>query len=112
MKDSDIEDLVRRYRPIGPSAQLRERILATGPIQRIWPWASAAAVLLVSALTFRVAAGHKVASADVRVGPADAVRIADELTGMLGGGADARELAEFILIEQQLRREAPGEEPQ
>src|SRR6202158_804061 len=103
MNDSEIEDLLRRYRPIAPPTQLRERIFATATLQRIWPWASAAAVLLVSALTFHVAAGYRAASADLRLGPAAAVRVADDLTDMLGGDAGARTLAEFILVEQQVR---------
>ena len=105
MDDSKIEDLLRRYRPVGPPARLRDRIFATAPI-RIWPWASAAAALLVSALTFHVGSGYEVASAGVTVGPTVATRVSDDLTEMLGGDVAARELAEFIMVEQQLRSEA------
>ena len=106
MDDSEIEDLLRRYRPIGPPAQLRERIFATAPGRRIWPWASAAAALLISAMTFHIASGYEVGSADVTLGPAAATRVADDLTGMLGGDVSARDLAEFIIVEQQVRSEA------
>ena len=119
MDDSEIEDLLRRYRPIGPPAVLRERIFAAAPSRRIWPWASAAAALLMSAMTFHVASGYEVGSADVTLGPAAATRVADDLTDMLGGDAAARDLAEFIIVEQQVRSETtriiptePGSVPQ
>ena len=106
MDDSEIEDLLRRYRPIGPPARLRERIFATAPSQRIWPWASAAAALLIFATTFHVASSYEAGTADVTLGPAAATRVADDLTGMLGGDLSARDLAEFIIVEQQVRSEA------
>ncbi len=106
MNDSEIEDLLRRYRPIGPPARLRERIFATARSRRIWPWASAAAALLISAVTFHFASGYEVGSADVTLGPAAVTRVADDLTGMLGGDVAARDLAEFIMVEQQVRSEA------
>lgn len=106
MDDSEIEDLLRRYRPVGPPAKLRERILGTDRVPRIWPWASAAAALLVSALTLHLAGRYEAASADLRLGPAAVVRVADDLTAVLGGGAAARQLAEFIVVEQQARSEA------
>ena len=119
MDDSEIEDLLRRYSPVGPPAGLRERIFATAPSRLIWPWASAAAALLISAMTFHVASGYEVGSADVTLGPAAATRVADDLTDMLGGDAAARDLAEFIIVEQQVRSEAtriiptePGSVPQ
>jgi hypothetical protein len=47
MTDPEIEDLLRRYRPTGPSADLRARIVAGNQVTgRAWPWAAAAAVLL------------------------------------------------------------------
>ena len=106
MDDSEIEDLLRRYRPIGPPARLRERIFATAPSRRIWPWASAAAALLIAAMTLHVASGNEIGSVDVTLGPAAATRVADDLTGMLGGDVAARYLAEFIIVEQQVRSEA------
>lgn len=112
MKDSDIEDLLRKYRPLGPPARLRERIFAIDHSERIWPWATAAAALLVSALTFPIAIRYEAASVDVRLGPAAETRVVDDLTDRLGGDADARELAEFIVVEQQLRAEAIAGEPQ
>jgi hypothetical protein len=50
MTDPEIKDRLRRYRPAGPSSDLRARILGdTTPVGRTWPWAVAAAVLLATA---------------------------------------------------------------
>ena len=47
MNDREVEDLLRRYRPVGPPADLRARVMAAGAsAPRTWPWAAAAAVLL------------------------------------------------------------------
>ena len=110
MNDSDIENLLRRYRPTGPPAQLRERILAMERSERIWPWMAAAAALLVSAVTLHFATRYEAADVDVTLGTAAEARVADDLTDRLGGGADARELARLILVEQQLLAVAPVRE--
>jgi hypothetical protein len=44
-----IEGALRRYRPSGPPAALRDRVLAP-PVGRTWPWAAAAAALLAVTL--------------------------------------------------------------
>jgi hypothetical protein len=105
MKDSEIEGLLRKYRPVGPPAELRHRILATNGVLRIWPWASAAAALLVLGLTFQLAARNEVAGADLNLGPSAVARVTEDLTRMLGGDLRARELAEFIVVEQQVHSE-------
>jgi hypothetical protein len=105
MKDSEIEDLLRKYRPVGPPAEMRQRILATIRTSRIWPWASAAAALLVLGLTFQLAARNEVAGADLNLGPSAVARVTEDLTNMLGGDLRARELAEFIVVEQQVHSE-------
>lgn len=105
MKDSEIEDLLRKYRPVGPPAELRHRILATARVPRTWPWASAAAALLVLGLTFQLAARNATARADLNLGPSAVARVTEDLTNMLGGDLRARELAQFIVVEQQVRSE-------
>jgi hypothetical protein len=112
MNDSEIEDLLRRYRPKGPPAQLRERILAMERPERIWPWLAAAAALLVSALTLHSATRYEAADINLTLGPGAEARVADDLTDRLGGDADARGLAQFILVEQQVLAVAPVTEPQ
>jgi hypothetical protein len=103
MNDSEIEDFLRRYRPVAPPARLRERIFARAESHRIWPWASAAAALLISAIAVQRASEYEVARTDLKLGPAAAVRVAQDLTEMLGGDLAARELADYILVEQQIR---------
>lgn len=105
MKDSEIEDLLRKYRPVGPPAELRHRILATTGMPRIWPWASAAAALLVLGLTFQLAARNEVADAGLNLGPSAVARVTEDLTNMLGGDLRARELAEFIVVQQEVHSE-------
>lgn len=105
MKDSEIEDLLRKYRPVGPPAEMRQRVLATIRVPLIWPWASAAAALFVLGLTFQLAARNEVAGADLNLGPSAVARVTDDLTNMLGGDLRARELAEFIVAEQQVQDE-------
>ena len=47
MNDDQMEDLLRRVRPVGPRPELRARIVAARrPAARAWPWVSAAAALL------------------------------------------------------------------
>ena len=105
MKDSDIEDLLRRYRPVGPPARLRERVVAAGPPRRIWPWAGDAAALLVSFLSFHAAARHELSSADVGAEAAVAASLTDDLAELLGGDAAARELAALVVVEHEFRKE-------
>jgi len=105
MKDSEVEDLLRKYRPAGSPAALRQRILEPTRVLRIWPWVSAAAALLVLGLTFQLAARNEVAGADLNLGPSTVARVTDDLTNMLGGDLHARELAEFIVFEQQVQSE-------
>jgi hypothetical protein len=105
MKDSDIEDLLRNYRPVAPPVALRHRILATAHVPRIWPWASAAAALLVLGVTFQLATRSEAASAEMHFGPSASASVTDNLTDMLGGDRRARALAEFIVVAQQVRSE-------
>jgi hypothetical protein len=51
-----IEDALRRYRPSGPPASLRDRVLVP-PVGRTWPWAAAAAALLAVTLGLQAATG-------------------------------------------------------
>jgi hypothetical protein len=108
--DGSIEALLRRYRPVDPPAELRTRILASlrePPVRRAWPWMAAAAALLALTLASHAAVGRETAKADPAMRPAaeTRARAADELTEMLGGDDDARRLAEFILVQQAVRRE-------
>jgi hypothetical protein len=66
---------------------------------------ASAAVLLALGLTFQVAARRATAGARLNLGPSAVARVTEDLTNMLGGDLRARELAEFTVIEQQVRNE-------
>jgi hypothetical protein len=56
MKDDDILDSLRRYRPAGPPPRLRGRVVQVTPAARTWPWAVAAAALLALSIALNVGA--------------------------------------------------------
>lgn len=114
--DRELENRLRGFRPSNPPSGLRERIVLAPASQPAWPWAAAAAALLASVMTFRMATEREAGRIDL--GLDDAAVQVTELTAALGGNAEARELAESIVIEAQLRaalampvREPEGEQP-
>jgi hypothetical protein len=55
MREREVEDLLRQYRPAGPPLHLRAQIVApAGPVRRAWPWIAAAAVLLAAVWTVQL----------------------------------------------------------
>ena len=105
MKDPEIEDLLRKYRPVGPPPECAtgssRRLVCSasghGPVPRprSWYWG----------LPSQVAVRKEVAGADLNFGPSAVTRVTEDLTNMLGGDLRARELAEFIVVEQQVHSE-------
>jgi hypothetical protein len=99
---NDIEQRLRRYRPVGPPRELRVRALEIQPrVARAWPWAAAAAALLAMTIGFQVAA---VRPHDAMAGPHASVEreaAIEELTNMLGGGDEARTAAERAIAMQE-----------
>ena len=101
------EYLLRKYRPVGPRPDLCARILV--PERAAWPWALAAAALLLMAVGFHTATSRlglqekaartELFDADARIGYA---------TGLLGGGEDAQRIARWIVLEEELRRSLPA----
>lgn len=137
MDDRNVEEILRRYRPTGPDASLRDRCLrpfevaglkprptyegqpacngqeGTSASGRTWPWLAAAAAVLTAATVLQVAGERAVARAGRDVGP-DAVEPATAaLVAALGGDDDARQLAAVLLAEDQRRGEsdAPAFDP-
>jgi hypothetical protein len=47
MHDADLDELLRRYRPAAPPPDLKNRLTALRSVPRTWPWAAAAAALLL-----------------------------------------------------------------
>jgi hypothetical protein len=62
---SDLEDLLRRYRPADPPPGLEARIFGE---PRVWPWAAAAAALLALTLGLQVASRQQVVVFDQHMG--------------------------------------------
>lgn len=117
--DTEIEELLSRYRPAPPRADLRNQISKLPNIQiskseRVWPWAAAAAALLAVTIGLHAAVVPAPEPSSL-VDPARVQVIAEEL----GGGADSRIVAEWIarreaMLEQErlARASAPGPERQ
>ncbi len=96
----DIEQVLLRYRPAGPRADLRSRVLAaaraSAPARTSWPvavyWGALAAMLLVAVGLGLAAAGMTQSIVgQVGSGPARWTRQAEEAAATLGGGTAARQ---------------------
>lgn len=99
---ADPEDLLRRYRPLGPRPELRRRILAPATGGRAWPWAAAAAALLVTNLLLHAAAGSAARSVSGDDSGDEAGAIA-ALSAALGGDTEAHAAAETIRAQERVR---------
>jgi hypothetical protein len=109
MNDPEIEDLLRRYRPAGPSSDLRARILGdTTPVGRTWPWAVAAAVLLAATLYLHAASNRLAVGAGIDVSADSKSTAIIALSEMLGGGPSARTAAELTIAVDTIRTETPS----
>jgi hypothetical protein len=116
MDEHDVEELLRRVRPVGPPAELRARIEREGARasweraveeRRAWPWAVAAAALLALTVGLRVETNRL--EARVEVPPDPTAAIVDDLADRLGGDDRARWLAVLMVLEQQMRAERATE---
>ena len=105
MDDRDIERLLRRYRPVGPTADLERQITQSpDPVTKSampWPWAVAAAVLL--GITIGLHAAVISPPRERLVADAGRVRL---LTEELGDSPESRALAEWLaLLEAQAEQD-------
>ena len=101
------EDLLRKYRPVGPPAGLRARLLV--PERAAWPWAVAAAVLVAVTLGFHAATGAlKAPNGTADEDPLGVDQRIAYGTAALGGGDEARRVATLIVMEEEARRALPA----
>lgn len=108
MTDPEIQDVLRRYRPTGPSPDLRARVLCGATsVGRTWPWAAAAAVLLAATVYLHVSANRIVLRAVDLPTSAEAAAI-DALAEMFGGDSRARSMAELVVLTDVVRPDSPA----
>ena len=102
MQDPEIKALLRKYRAVGPPAEMRERILAETNLAVTWAWVGAAAALLIVTSTLQLAIRATAAGAGLGLAPSSVSRVTEDLANRLGGDRRAREMAELIVLEQQV----------
>src|SRR5687767_8638003 len=102
MNDHDIEQMLRRHRPAGPPPELRARVFQTAAVEaRLWPWAVAAAALLVITVGFHVASASLGSQVPIQFESDDRERLVEAL----GGDDVARTRAELIMAERAVLTE-------
>jgi hypothetical protein len=109
MKDEQVEDLLRRVGPVGPGPELRARIAGARRL-RTWPWAVAAAALLVVTVTAQLSTARTHRATARLVAPLEPASDLEALNAALGGDELLLRQAELWTAEQ--RRLAPDAETQ
>jgi hypothetical protein len=109
-RDDELETLLRRFRPAGPPAALRARVLAAahGPSRRARTfWLSiAAAMTIVTLLHWQVGRLYRgLAEPEIRAAQERRERQIDEVAEAWGGTATARAAAEAAWIEIDAARQ-------
>jgi hypothetical protein len=108
VNDHELEQLLNRYRPVGPPDDLFSSITGlvrsrTAGVRRAWPWAVAAAALLALTIGLHMSAfvpGPELTSTEQTA-----------LARQLGGDALAERAAQFILAPQTPRDTNEGQTP-
>jgi hypothetical protein len=99
---TDLERMLRRYRPAGPSSQLRETILAAGllvrPRTRWFGRAAAAVVLFSLGLNFAAERLNRTTALGIGIGPAHWTADAENVANLIGGDEAGRRYLAFCLI--------------
>lgn len=98
--DPELVALLGRFRPVDPPAALRDRIVGGSPQPGAWRWGLAAAALLVLALGLPAWSARLAHAALPSAAADDAVHT---LADLLGGDAQARQTAAFMIMTEQMR---------
>ena len=103
--DPEIETLLRRYQPSGPAPGLRARIVAPAiDAGRTWPWLAAAAALVAATIGLHMSTSRL----ERQMAPSGAFNeraaAIAELQQSLGGGDEARQVAERVVQQRDLER--------
>src|SRR5688572_24855459 len=103
MNHEQIEQLLRRHRPVGPPSTLRGRCLAAVPAPRTWPWAAAAAILLAGTMALYSGTERLIQRTDIPPASDDAAAAREVIAAWIGDEATAQEIAELMAAEQQMQ---------
>jgi hypothetical protein len=100
--EHDIEQALRRVQPCGPSSDLRNAV-RTVRTPGAWPWGAAAAALLAAVVLLRVGMAQQIDQFTPDQPDADAQGMV-MLTEALGGDAEARRIAEILVLQDAIRQ--------
>ena len=81
MSDPTLEELLHRYRPADPPPDLRNHIAALMAARRTWPWAAAAAALLLTTCALHVSTHRIYGTIERAVTPAPVAAV-DQLPAL------------------------------
>jgi len=98
----ELEDILQRYRPVGPAPELRHRVLATRSAANDWAWLAATAALALVTALIRVSAANPVLDVASGIDEPHAA-IVQALVESLGSEEHAHLLAETIALQEQVR---------
>jgi len=108
----DLEHQLRRYRPVGPPAELRARVVAAGRTgaPRRWAWVPSAAAMAAAFLFYVLAASAR-RDLTAELTKADRYRdvIVRALAADLGGGEEASHVAARLIELNEAADAAAGE---
>lgn len=103
----DVENLLRRYRPVGPPPELRARVAGRRSTSGDWVWLAAAAALAVVTVLLRTSGGLALAASlqPIEEGHGAMVRA---LAASLDSEEHAYVLAATIALQEQVRAAHAG----
>lgn len=113
MEDEDVERQLRRYRPVGPRADLRASVVAADAGRRAWrEWVPAAAALALVALFYTLASRDRDAVAHYTIrSDAHLESVVSDMQAVVGGELSRPEI-EWWLTRQADDRALPEEASQ